>query len=112
MPNDCTNHLTITSTSETDITDILEESCKKIPNIIIKQSSKFGIKVHFITAWKPDFQFIEILIDKYPLVWIKHEWISEDGISGIWVGKNNNIKFMDWIDLSIEDENFYFPLNS
>lgn len=111
MPNECFNYLTITSTSESDIVDILQEFYKEIPNIIIKENSKFGIRFSFITAWKPDIQFIEMLVNKYSLVWIKNEWISEDGTSGIWVGKKNNIKSMDWQDLSIEDENFFFPHN-
>ena len=108
MPNECSNHVTITSTYETDITDILQEFYKEIPNIIVKQTSKLGIRLEFITAWKPDIQFIDTLINKYPLSWIKNEWISEDGKCGIWVGNKNNIKFMDWEDLSIEDEQHFF----
>jgi hypothetical protein len=111
MPNECSNHLTITSTSENDIVNILQEINKAIPNIVIKQNSKLGIRVNFITPWKPNFQFIENIVDKYPMAWVKNEWISEDGTSGIWVGKKNSIKTMDWEDLSIEAENFFFPLN-
>jgi hypothetical protein len=77
-----------------------------------KQNSKLGLRVQFITAWFPSFKFIETLVDKYPLLWIKNEWISEDGNSGIWVGKKDNIKFMMWEDLSIEAENFFFPIHS
>jgi Ferredoxin-like domain in Api92-like protein len=108
MPNDCSNRLTITSTSENDIIYILQEIHKEIPNAILKQNSNLGIRVNFITAWQPDIQFIETIVDKYPSVWIKNDWISEDGKSGVWVGKKNNIKSMDWEDLSIEAERFFF----
>jgi hypothetical protein len=108
MPNECSNCLTITSTSEIDIVYILQEIHKEIPNIILNQNSKLGIRFNYITAWKPNFQFIEMLVDKYPMAWVKNEWISEDGTSGIWVGKKNSIKSMDWEDLSIEAENFFF----
>ena len=108
MPNECYNRVTITSTNENDITYILQEINVEIPDVIVTQSSKLGIRLEFITAWKPDIQFIDTLINKYPLSWIKNEWISEDGKCGIWVGNQNNIKFMDWEDLSIEDEQHFF----
>ena len=112
MPNECSNRVTITSTNESDITDILQKFYKHIPNVIVNQSSKLGIRIEFITAWKPDIQFIDEIVNKYPLSWIKNEWISEDGKSGIWVGNKTNIKFMDWDDLSIEEEHFFFHENT
>jgi hypothetical protein len=45
---------------------------------------------------------------KYPLCWIKDEWISEDGKAGVWIGYNNSIKRLEWDDLSIEDEHYMF----
>jgi len=108
MPNECSNHLTITSTCETDIVDILQEFSDKLQNVSVTQSNKLAVMLDFITAWKPDIQFIDAIVDKYPLSWIKNEWISEDGKAGVWVGSKNNIKYMDWDDLSIEDINFYF----
>lgn len=108
MPNVCYNDLTITSCSENDIIDILQALHQEIPNLDVKLNRKFGIKVNFITDWKPLFQFTETLINKYPSIWIKNEWIVEDGASGVFVGKKNNIKYMDWDDLSNEDANFFF----
>ena len=108
MPNECSNHLTITSTCENDIVYILQDFYDKIPNISVTQSNKLAAMLDFITDWKPDIQFIDAIVDKYPLSWIKNEWISEDGKAGVWVGSKNNIKYMDWDDLSIEDINFYF----
>ena len=108
MPNECSNHLTITSTCETDIVDILQEFSDKIQNVSVTQSNKLAVMLDFITAWKPDIQFIDAIVAKYPFSWIKNEWISEDGKAGVWVGNANNIKYMEWDDLSIEDINFYF----
>jgi hypothetical protein len=108
MPNDCSNRLTITSTCETDIVNILQDFSNKIPNVNVTQSNKLGVMLDFITAWKPDIQFIDAIVAKYPFSWIKNEWISEDGKAGVWVGNANNIKYMEWDDLSIEDINFYF----
>ena len=76
MPNECSNHLTITSTCETDIVDILQEFSDKIQNVSVTQSNKLAVMLDFITAWKPDIQFIDAIVDKYPLSWIKNEWIS------------------------------------
>jgi len=108
MPNDCYNRLTITSNSDTDIASILQEINKDIPNVIVLQKSKHGLRVQYNTAWTCHFQFIESLLNKYPLAWIKNEWISEDGTSGICIGTKNNIKTMEWHDLSIDEEHYYF----
>lgn len=108
MPNDCSNHVTITSTYDRDILSILQEINKEFPNVVVKQQTLFGLRLHFITAWKPPISFTEALIDKYPLAWIKQEWISEDGSSGIWIGKKNDFKSWEWEDLSIDAAHFFF----
>jgi hypothetical protein len=50
MPNECSNRVTITSTNETDITDILQEINKEIPDVIVRQRSKLGMRLEFMTA--------------------------------------------------------------
>jgi len=72
-----------------------------------KQTSKKGIRVDIITAWKPDFAWLETVHKKYPSCWIKNEWISEDGAAGVWIA-HNSIKCMEWDDLSLEDEFYIF----
>jgi len=108
MPNSCSNQITITSSSEAEIRNIFEELKSNFQNVTVKQDCKLGIRVDFETSWKPDFQFLESLIKKYPLCFIKNEWLSEDGLSGIWVRKDNDISSIEWMDLSLEDENFFF----
>jgi DNA-directed RNA polymerase subunit E'/Rpb7 len=107
MPNECSNHLTIVSDSENDIIEILKELQKEMPDATVKHISKLGIKVSFITPCVNIFAFLNKIMDKYPLIWVKNEWISEDGKAGIYVGKENNIKLAEWEDLSFEAEYFY-----
>jgi Ferredoxin-like domain in Api92-like protein len=105
MPNECRNHVTITFPSE--IKEELELDIKKM-KIVIVQTGKNGVRFHITTAWIPDNAWLESLTKKYPTCWIKNEWISEDGKAGVWVAHKNHIKFMEWDDLSIEDEHFMF----
>jgi len=106
MPNECINYLTITSTSESDITEI--ESDIKMINANVNKMTKKGICFYFKTAWKPDYLWLESLHKKYPSSWIKNEWISEDGKAGVWIGSKTDVKSMEWDDLSVEDEYHYF----
>lgn len=106
MPNECSNHLTITHESEID--SILQEIHREIPNVTIIQRGKLGIRIQYITEWKPNVTLIETIVEKYPLSWVKNEWISEDGTSGIIIGNKNNMKSMEWDDLSIEEGHHFF----
>jgi hypothetical protein len=74
----------------------------------ITQSGKNGIRFHCTTAWIPDYVWLETMTKKYPSCWIKDEWISEDGSAGVWVGDKHGSKFMEWNDLSLEDEYHHF----
>jgi hypothetical protein len=109
MPNECINHLTIVSKSESDIIEIIESDIKMIQANVDKQTKK-GIRFHFKTAWKPDYLWLESLNKKYPNSWIKNEWISEDGEAGVWIGHQANVKSMEWQDLSLEDDYYHFNL--
>jgi len=53
MPNECSNHVTITSTNDADINYILQEFHNNIPNISVTQTGKLGIRLEFITDWRP-----------------------------------------------------------
>jgi hypothetical protein len=108
MPNECTNHITITSIVESDITNIYTFEIPSLYEVTIHKRGKNGIRFTTITGWSPDYQWIESLIKKYPMCWVKNEWISEDGSAGIWVGDSTKNSAYEWIDLSIEDEFFLF----
>ena len=105
MPNDCVNHITIKYPSElkelvkSDIKNVMED---------VEKSGKNGVRFNYITAWIPDYTWLESIANKYPSCWIKDEWISEDGKAGVWIGYNNSIKRLEWDDLSIEDEHYMF----
>ena len=107
MPNDCSNRLTITSTSETEMRDIFHEVITSIPYVNVTQNGKLGIRVEYISAWKPNLEFLESIIHKYKC-WIKVDWVSEDGTSGVWVGDKTGFKSLEWDGPSIEDELFLF----
>ena len=112
MPNECSNYITITSraeSAETDIQAILQEiQSKSRQFVIITQRSKAGLRCKYITAWVPNIEFIETLLETYPSIWVKNEWISEDGTAGVFVGEKNNVQSLWWQDLSLEAEDFFF----
>jgi hypothetical protein len=59
------------------------------------------------SAWNPNYEWLESLLDKYPNCWVKNEWSEEGGFAGVWVGYFNNknekiVKQMDWDDICIE----------
>jgi pyruvate/2-oxoglutarate/acetoin dehydrogenase E1 component len=60
------------------------------------------------SPWIADFEWVDGLLDKYPDVWIKNNWLSEDGSAGIWIGAlrdgKKEIKRLDWQDMSLEEE--------
>jgi hypothetical protein len=76
----------------------------------INQIGNRGFRCTIKTAWKPDYEWLESLHKKYPSIWIKNEWISEDGKAGVWIGCKTDIKSMEWDDLSIDDEYYHFNL--
>jgi hypothetical protein len=61
---------------------------------------------------QPDFKWLDSLLDKYPNCWVKNEWNEEGGLAGVWVGSvidnKKIIKEMDWRDLSIEEQHYFF----
>ena len=105
MPNECVNHITITFPSE--LKEQLEFDMQTVERTV-KQSGKNGMRFCYSTAWLPNYAWLESIANKYPSCWIKDEWISEDGKAGVWIGHNNNIKRLEWDDLSIEDEHYMF----
>ena len=113
MPNECSNYITITSKSENELNDLLQQDIKSIPNVELQQITKKGIRAFFITSWGTDYEWLETLLYKYPSCWIKNEWDIEDGHRGIWIGYHNKehqkiIKCFEWDDISLEAEEYFF----
>lgn len=105
MPNECRNHMTITWKVMGD--PILEEILL-LPCMLVHECGKRGIRFDYISAWKPENRWLEELVRHHPTCWAKNEWMCEDGTAGIWVGTAENHHAMEWDDLSVEDEFYYF----
>ena len=111
MPNECVNRITITSSTESDITTVIDTYLPTMHDMRITQRGKLGVRAEFITAWKPDYLWLQELLAACPSCWIKDEWIVEDGKAGVWVGyhkETQRITSMEWDDLSLEAEHYIF----
>jgi hypothetical protein len=119
MPNDCWNLLTITSYDNpselkklisTEFEDIYDGRIQYKADIL--RRGERGVILRKWSAWNPDFEWLEELLEKYPSCWIKNEWDEEGGGAGIWVGcvkeGEKQIKRMEWDDLCIEAKHFLF----
>lgn len=108
MPNDCWNEIVITGDSD-DIKKFHEEF-RDIPEWALEMKIKKELIVQFRiwSRWIPDFPWLEGLFDKYPSLWVKNIWHEEGGKAGIWVGKKDNVKTLEWDDISIEEQYFKF----
>jgi len=127
MPNDCWSHITITCENR--------EAVDELNNLIItelkyKEGDKYvyhdetvkmikrgtrGIIFDMWSAWNPDYEWLEGLLEKYPNCWVKNEWSEEGGCAGVWVGFMNNnkekiIKNLQWDDICIEGKTYLFQL--
>ena len=94
----CMNYLTIISAADDDILREL----KHIPDLQIVKHGDKGMQVRFKSESKPDFDWLQSL-NKRCVWWIKDEWISENGLAGVWIGNGNEIKNYEWDDLSLEE---------
>jgi len=89
MPNDCWNHITIACKNKKyadQISDIVynelkhEEGDKYVYNKtvnIIRRGTR-GIEFKLLTAWRPYFEWLNVLLDRYPNCWVKNEWWEEE----------------------------------
>ena len=118
MPNDCWNRMTITCENREFVDEltnlVLNELKHKEGNkhvyhetVHMIQRGTRGIIFEIWSAWNPDYEWLESLLDKYPNCWVKNEWNEEGGVAGVWVGfvNNNNekiIKDLTWDDICIE----------
>ena len=124
MPNDCWNNITITCDDLEELNNLFineltreegpdyEEEFYYYKNIHIEKRCLKGAKIRQLTAWTPDYEWLESLLTKYPNCWIKNEWNEEGGNAGVWVGSaKKEIQSMQWEDLSIEANHYIFDAN-
>jgi|694.fasta_scaffold09100_6 hypothetical protein len=122
MPNDCTNIITIICKNQENLSKFIENELQTIKNynsenheiVKILKQGKYGIILNLWSAWKPDYEWTEKLLNTYEDFWIKNAWHEEGGMAGVWIGfttEDNeiDIKHLTWRDLSIEEE--YYLLN-
>lgn len=108
MSNVCNNKITIIFGSKEKLQNFINNHphCNQII-----QQGHLGILFLLSTIYEPDFLWLESLIHTYHC-WIKNEWRETNGNAGIWIGfmekDEKNIKKMEWNDLSIEAESFFF----
>jgi len=108
MPNECSNSITIISLEELEIRNIFEHEINCLPDIYISRHEKNGIRFKYTSSWKAEYEWLHRLHRLYPSCWIKNEWIAEGGLAGVWVADENNQSYMEWNDLSLEDEMCFF----
>ena len=127
MPNDCDNYFQIWTESDSTelekfITNELKYNDEKTgENLYVKtinfiEIGKKCMKFKMLSYWKPDFEWLENLLPKYPTLKIKNEWIEEGGYAGVWIGYTDDdsipiINELTWIDMCIEAEHFDFQEN-
>ena len=111
MPNECINRLTITAKTRQDLDSIIATIAANYAIHVI-QRGPYGIRLQLSSAWKPDYLWLQSLIDAFPSCWIKNEWLVEDGKAGVWIGYTNHgtrrFSSTEWEDLSLEAENYFF----
>ena len=111
MPNECTNHLTIATSDLSELDSIVATIFSSHSPHILQRGPR-GVRLHMVSAWKPDYLWLQSLIDMFPSCLIKVEWFVEDGKAGVWIGYNKDgvkrISSTEWEDLSLEAENYFF----
>jgi hypothetical protein len=120
MPNDCHNYITIVCEYADEITNLIDNELTHKPDekymynadVVFITRGKKGIIFETTSYLKPDFDWFNQLLARYPNCWIKNEWTEEGGTAGVWIGcvKNNEVyvQTMSWDDLSIEEKYYLF----
>lgn len=125
MPNDCFNHITITCEDISKIEELNALIINELQHKSVNEKYVYNDTVNMLTrghrgiifdlwtAWNPNYEWLESLLDKYPNCWVKNEWWEEGGFAGVWIGyvTNSNekdIKQLTWNDICLEGKVFLF----
>ena len=122
MPNDCTNRVTIYA-DEVTIAFIKEAEHRlealihgvtidevRVYNYSLLSAGKEAILFKITSAWDPINDFLNVLRQEYPVLFIKNEWYVEDGIAGVWVFDRNEPipKTLTWDEGCLEEKAHFF----
>jgi len=119
MSKSCFNYITIICDCELELNTFIADELKYeecgeyifYEEIKIIKKGKKGIVFEITTMIKPYLQTLHSLLKKYQKLWIKNEWSTEDGYSGIWIGCYNSDKIdivhFHWNDLSIGKKSYF-----
>lgn len=107
MPNECSNRFVLACSNVEEFNALVARELTH-DQITIDLLGARAVKFTQVTAWQPDFTWLERLITNYPTCWIKNEWIEEGGTAGVWIGSVNGIKSMSWQDMSLEEQHDLF----
>jgi hypothetical protein len=124
MPNDCWNRMCVACDNKDEFKNFVNNEMLALPSdnkentyhetiehVVI---TEYGSRFMLWTPNQPDFEWLTGLLEKYPTLWIKDEWIEEGGIAGVWVGwidKETHepvVHQTHWLDLTIEGYDFHF----
>ena len=118
MPNECRNRIIITCEDCEHLNNLVQyELTREVgksynyydKNITIHKQSVNGIKFTQITPNEPDYALLKKIVLKFPMVWIKNEWIEEGGKAGILLyNYEAGIQSHTWNDLSIDSRYRHF----
>ena len=125
MPNDCFNHITITCEDISKIEELNALIINELQHKSVNEKYVYNDTVNMLTrghrgiifdlwtAWNPNYEWLESLLDKYPNCWIKNEWWEEGGFAGVWIGyvttsNEKDIKQLTWNDICLEGKVFLF----
>jgi hypothetical protein len=109
MPNYCYNEITIiTYDKEQPINNFFDKTARGA-DIKIKCRTDNAIELTFITIDKPNYKWLNSLINRYPAWWLKNTWWAENGDAGVWVGYHKKgektVKQTEWDDICINEIN-------
>jgi hypothetical protein len=63
-----------------------------------------GIVCSFMRDVLPDEYALKKILRRYASLCIKLTWICPDGMAGLYIGRNGQIRVYEWKDLSEDDE--------
>jgi len=56
------------------------------------------------------YDYLKLLLNKYPTCWFKNTYITENGCCGLWIGRFEggvmNIQELEWLELSYDEKWF------